>query len=143
MSTSPQAPQPSGPSPAQPSNPRRRWLGVGALGLAQQLFGRFQERYAVGDRKADQEIDDGGNRPVGEDLDKGVDLVLLADRAQFQKGKAGVHGQHHDAAQQDEKRIRALFQCIHEMFWGELIGFGASKRGAPPCTKPMQFQCRP
>ncbi len=33
MSTSPQAPQPSGPSPAQPSTPRRRWLGVGALGL--------------------------------------------------------------------------------------------------------------
>jgi len=36
-------------------------------------------------------------------------LVLFADRAQFQKGKTGMHGEHHDAAQQDEQGVRALF----------------------------------
>jgi hypothetical protein len=42
---------------------------------------------------------------VGQDLDQGIDLVFPAHRAQFQKGEAGVHGQHHDGAQQDEKHI--------------------------------------
>ncbi len=60
---------------------------------------------AVGDREADQEIDDGRNRPVGEDLDKGIDLVLFANRADLKKGETGVHGKDHDRAEHQKKNI--------------------------------------
>ena len=57
---------------------------------------------AIGDAVADQEIGQRGNGEIGQDLDQGIDLVLLADRAHLQKGEAGVHGEHHDGAHQDE-----------------------------------------
>ena len=33
---------------------------------------------------------------------------------QFEKGKPCMHGQNHDATQQNKERIRALFQCFHD-----------------------------
>ena len=46
-------------------------------------------------------IDDGGDRKVHQNLDQRIDLVLAAHGAQLQKGKTGMHGQHHDAAEQE------------------------------------------
>ena len=40
-------------------------------------------------------------------------MIVSESEANLKEGKAGVHGQHHDASQQDEQRIRALFQCFH------------------------------
>ena len=51
---------------------------------------------------------------VDQDLDQGVDLVFLANRAEFEEGETSVHGQDHDAAKQDEQGICALFECVHE-----------------------------
>ena len=57
---------------------------------------------AVGDVIADKEVGHGGDAEVGHDLDEGIDLVLVAYRAHFQEGKAGMHGQHHNGADKDE-----------------------------------------
>jgi hypothetical protein len=64
---------------------------------------------AIGHAITHDEIHHGGHREVHQDFDQGIDLVLFANGAQLQKGKTGVHGQHHDAAQQDEQGVRALF----------------------------------
>jgi hypothetical protein len=54
-----------------------------------------------------------------------------------------MHGQHHDAAQQNKKRICALFQCFHDRPLGifELIWCikGSKHLGAPNISK-MQAQ---
>src|SRR5581483_11286807 len=73
--------------------------------LLRQLRRRGEEVHAVGDAVADEEIGQGGDGKVAEDLDQGVDLVLLAHRAQLEEGEAGVHGQDHDGAEQDEKDV--------------------------------------
>ena len=39
------------------------------------------------------------------DLHQGIDLVLPAHRAEFEKSEAGVHGQNHDGAEQDEEDV--------------------------------------
>ena len=74
--------------------------------LVAALLGDFAGAHkkvgAVGDSEADGEVGDGRDGEVGQNFDQCVDLVLLADSAHFQKGKAGVHGQHHDGAEQDE-----------------------------------------
>ena len=67
--------------------------------LGCQFFCAHQETGAVGDAVANHEIDDGGNRKVHQNLDQGVDLVLAAHGAEFQKCKTGMHGEHHDGAQ--------------------------------------------
>ena len=63
--------------------------------------------------KTEHKIDDRRNRPVGEDLDKGVDLVLFAHRAHFKKGKPGVHGEHHRRSQHQKKDITTTLQASH------------------------------
>ena len=57
----------------------------------------------------DDKVNHCRDRKVDQDFDQGIDLVFLANCAQFQEGKSCVHGQHHDAAQQNKERIRALF----------------------------------
>ncbi|MNN38779.1 hypothetical protein D3C81_1527910 [compost metagenome] len=64
--------------------------------------GRPEKVHPIGHPVADEEVGQAGDREVGKDLRQRVDLVLLADGADFQKGKAGMHGQHHDRAEQDE-----------------------------------------
>jgi hypothetical protein len=61
----------------------------------------------VGHGVADEEVGEGRDTEIGQDLDQGIDLVLLADRAQFEKGEARVHGQHHDGAQQTKRTLLA------------------------------------
>jgi hypothetical protein len=77
--------------------------------LGRQLLGAHEEARAIGHAIAHQKIGHGGDRKVHQDLDQGIHLVLFADRAQLEKGKTRVHGQHHDAAEQNEQRVRALF----------------------------------
>jgi hypothetical protein len=73
--------------------------------LLHQGFGAGEEIHAVGDAVADEEVGQGRCREVAEDLDQRVDLVLLAHRAQLEEGKAGMHGQDHDGAEQDEQYV--------------------------------------
>jgi len=86
---------------------------VVTLGLAQQLFSRLEEGDTVGDRESYQEIDNCRNRPVGEDLDKGIDLVFLAHGANLQEGETGVHCKNHHRTKHQEKDIGAALQASH------------------------------
>ena len=90
-----------------------------------QLFGSNEKVRAIGHAVADHEIHDGGHGKVHQNFHQRVDLVLFADRAQLQKSKACVHGQHHDAAQQNEQGVRALLQCFHVNLVLRMIVFGA------------------
>ena len=88
------------------------WLALPAvilLGARSKLFRADEEAGPVGNRVANQEVHDRGDRKVDQDLDQGIDLIFLSDRSQFEKGKTGMHGQHHDAAQQNEQSVGALF----------------------------------
>jgi hypothetical protein len=81
--------------------------------LRRQRLGTDEEADAVGHGVADEEVGDGRDREVDQDLHQRIDLVLLAHRAQFQEGEAGVHGQHHHGTEQDEKGIGALAHRVH------------------------------
>ena len=61
--------------------------------------GVAEELHAVSDRVADEEVRDRRHCKIDEDFDERVDLVFLADGAQFQEGEAGVHREHHPGAQ--------------------------------------------
>ena len=66
--------------------------------LLGQHFGAGEEVDSVGDGVADEEVGEGGDAKVGQDFDQRIDLVLLADRAEFEKGEACMHREHHDGA---------------------------------------------
>ncbi|RMP71976.1 hypothetical protein ALQ17_05320 [Pseudomonas fluorescens] len=74
---------------------------------------RLHEAHPVGDPIAYKEIGQCGDGEVAEDLRQGVDLVLLAHRADFEEREAGVHGQDHDRADQDKQGIGAVDQGVH------------------------------
>ena len=74
-----------------------------------QGFGANKKAGAIGDGVAHDEIHHGRYREVHQNFDKRVDLVFAAHGAELQERKTGVHGQNHDAAQEDEQGIRALF----------------------------------
>ncbi|MDT4791395.1 hypothetical protein FQZ97_238400 [compost metagenome] len=78
-----------------------------------QHAGRFKEGHAIGDPVADEEIGQGRDRKIGKDLRQGVDLVLLAHRTHFEESEAGVHGQYHDRAHQDEQSVGTVDQGFH------------------------------
>jgi hypothetical protein len=91
--------------------------------LLGQYLGAGEEVGTVGHGVADEEVGEGRDTEIRQDLDQGIDLVLLADGAEFEKGKAGVHGQHHDGAQQDEEDIAGVICLLH---------FGLRKRSEAP-----------
>lgn len=66
---------------------------------------RLHKAHAVGDPIAYKEISQGRDGEVAEDLRQGVDLVFLAHGADFQERKTGVHGQHHDRANQNKQGV--------------------------------------
>ena len=74
---------------------------------------RGERSNAVGYGKADEEIDNCGNRPVGENLDKGVDLILHPDRSDLEKGETRVHGKDHDRAQHEKQHVGTVPQICH------------------------------
>jgi hypothetical protein len=81
--------------------------------LGGQHFGADKETGAIGHAIADHEIHHGGHREIHQDLDQRVDLIFAAYRAQFQKCEPGMHGQDHDAAEENEQGVGALFECFH------------------------------
>ncbi|MNV13910.1 hypothetical protein D3C71_1045740 [compost metagenome] len=92
--------------------------------LLRQRFRAHKEMRAIGHAVAHHKIHHGGHRKVHQDLDQRIHLVLFANRAQFQKGKPCMHGQHHDGPQKNEQGISALFECFHnvlarlvDLFW--------------------------
>ena len=70
-----------------------------------------EEMGAIGHPVAHQKIHHGGHTEIDQDLHQRIDLVLAPHGAELQKGKACMHGQYHDRAQQNEQRIDALFRC--------------------------------
>ena len=54
------------------------------------------ERLSICDAVAEEKIGHGRSGEIGDDLHQRIDLVFTADCAQLQKGKPGMHGQHHD-----------------------------------------------
>ena len=75
--------------------------------LRHQRLDAREEIDAVGDAVADKEVGNGRYPEVAQDLDQGIDLVLLAHGADFEESEACVHGQHHDGAEQNEQHIAA------------------------------------
>jgi len=53
-------------------------------------------------QKTHHEIGNGRNGEIHQNFHQRIDLVLFAHRTELEKCKAGVHGQHHDAAEQDK-----------------------------------------
>ncbi len=80
-------------------------LGEFIAALLHQGFRAGEEAGAVGDAVADEEVRQGRHREVREDLHQRVDLVLAADGPELEKGEAGVHGKHHDGAEQNEQHV--------------------------------------
>ncbi len=98
-------------------------LHQGIAVVGHQLIGRLHERHAIGDPVADEEVRQGRYGEVGDDLRQGIDLVLQAHGPDFEKGEAGMHGQHHHRAHQEEQGIGAMDQGFHgavEVFHGLL-----------------------
>ncbi len=63
---------------------------------------------SIGNRIADQKINNGGNRPVGKDFDKGIHLVFTPHGTNFQKCESGVHSKNHHGSKQQEQNISAM-----------------------------------
>ncbi len=98
-------------------------LHQGIAVVGHQLIGRLHERHAIGDPVADEEVRQGRYGEVGDDLRQGIDLVLQPHGPDFEEGKAGMHGQHHHRAHQEEQGIGAMDQGFHgavEVFHGLL-----------------------
>jgi hypothetical protein len=88
-------------------------LGQFETAFLHQGLGTGEEVHPVGDAVADEEIGDGRDREIAEDLDQGIDLVLAPHRAQFEEGKAGVHRQDHDGTEQDEQDVAGCLEILH------------------------------
>ena len=63
-----------------------------------QLFGAHKKVAAIGHAVADGKVNNGRDGEVHQNLHQRIDLVFFAHRAELEKCKAGMHGQHHDAA---------------------------------------------
>ena len=90
--------------------------------LLRQDAGAAHEIGTVGHPIANEEVSDGGHGKIGEYLDQGIDLILPAHRAQFEKSKTGVHGKHHDGAQEHEQDICAGSNSIHRFLLSKWEG---------------------
>jgi hypothetical protein len=91
-------------------------IGLGRLLRGPRDRGRGREEIdAVGDGVADQEIGDGRDAEIGEDLDQRIDLILLPDGAHLEKGEAGVHRHHHHGADEQKEHVRAVLERVHRI----------------------------
>ncbi|MNL16546.1 hypothetical protein D3C87_1375970 [compost metagenome] len=87
---------------------------------------RLHKGDAVGNPIAYKEVSQRRNRKVAEDFRQCVDLVFLPDRSDFEEGETGVHGQHHDCADEDEQRVGTMDQAVHSALY-IFHGFGRPK----------------
>ena len=81
--------------------------------LGAQGRGRVQKVRPVRQPVADEKVGQGRHGEVAEDFRQRIDLILVAHRAHFEKGKTGVHGQHHDRPDKDEQGVGTLDQRVH------------------------------
>ena len=84
----------------------------GRIGAA-EIGGAHEEGHAIGDPIADEEIGDGGKGEIHHDLDQGVDLILVADSAHLEKGKAAMHGKDQNGPEQNEKDVETDTGRVH------------------------------
>ena len=80
---------------------------------------------AIGDPVSNEEIGNGGDGEVRQYLHQGIDLILLANGAEFQKGETGVHCKHHNGAQKNEQDIVGMMNLGH--FHSSLAKFAANE----------------
>ena len=73
--------------------------------IGHQSMGAGHEALTIGQIVTEEEVGEGGDAEIGDDLDQGIHLVLATHSAQLQEGKTGVHGQHHNGAKQDKQGI--------------------------------------
>ena len=66
--------------------------------FGRQLFRAHKKVAAIGHAVADGKVNNGRDGEIHQNLHQRIDLVFFAHRAELEKCKAGVHGQHHDAA---------------------------------------------
>jgi hypothetical protein len=88
-------------------------LGQFVTVLRHQRFDAAEEIDPVGDAVANEEVGYGRHAEIGQNLDQRIDLVLFANRADLKEGKACVHGQHHDGAEQDKQYVAAGLNRFH------------------------------
>src|SRR5690606_4914456 len=96
-----------------------------------------EEIDAVGDRESDEEIRDGRDAEIREDLDQRVDLILLTHRADFEKGEAGMHRRHHHRADQQKENVGAGFESFHGVPSRFCLGAAPSAAARMPNMMPQ------
>ena len=63
---------------------------------------------------SDEEIGQGRNSKIHQDLAQRIDLVLVPDRTDLQEGETAVHGENHDRAEQkNEQYVAACLELFH------------------------------
>ena len=92
---------------------QKKELGDFEAAFLGQLLCSDHERHAVGNAVTDEKIHNRRDRKIAEDFDQRIDLILAPHRAQFQKRKPRMHGQHHDCAQQNKQRVGTDFDGFH------------------------------
>ena len=80
---------------------------------AAEALGVDEESHAVGDRVADEEVGDGRDREIDEDLAERIDLVLVAYGADFEKREAAMHGEDENCAYQQKQHVSAALQSLN------------------------------
>ena len=88
-------------------------LDQGIAMILDEMTRALIKMHAIGQIVADEEIGDGRYGEIDENFHQGIDLILAANRAQFQKRESGMHGQHHDGAEQDKQDIRTIIHIFH------------------------------
>jgi len=87
---------------------------VVALGICHQVTGRVQKRYAIRQREANEEIENGGDGPVRDNLDKSIYLTFFPYGSNFQKSKTRMHCKNHDCAEHEKQYIATVLEtCRH------------------------------
>ena len=84
---------------------------TGCAAAAQRLRAD-EERHAVGDGVADEEVGDRRDGEIDQDLAERVDLVLVAHGAGFEKGEAAVHGKNKNCAHEQKQDVGAALQPL-------------------------------
>ena len=86
-----------------------------------------EEARAVRDGVADEEIGDGRDGEVDQDLHQRVDLVLAPHGPELEEGEARMHREHHHGTEQDEQRVGAGLERFHRRSPGGCAARAASR----------------
>ena len=69
-----------------------------------------EKMLAIGNAKANQKIRQGRHAKIHQDFHQRIHLIFTAHRTQLQKGKTGVHRQHHHRTDEQKHDVDAALQ---------------------------------